>query len=90
MPQSLGSLRERDIRRLDQSRALAERNGTRRPLQRDVQPFLPDGEQWKSTESFSRGDLLVPAKVADLSHSWIVGRDHGDLIVVPGRIHPGA
>ena len=30
-----------------------------------------DGEQWKSTESFGRDDLLLLAKVADQTHSWI-------------------
>ena len=30
-----------------------------------------DGDQWKSTESFGRDDLLVVAKVADQAHSWI-------------------
>ena len=30
-----------------------------------------DGDQWKSTESFGRDDLLVLAKVADNTHSWI-------------------
>ena len=30
-----------------------------------------DGEQWKSTESFGRDDLLVLGKVADETHSWI-------------------
>ena len=30
-----------------------------------------DGDQWKSTESFGRDDLLVVAKVADKAHSWI-------------------
>src|SRR4030095_5682570 len=30
-----------------------------------------EGEQWKSTESFGRDDLLVVAKVADQAHSWI-------------------
>lgn len=30
-----------------------------------------DGEQWKSSDSFSRDDLLVLAKVADRAHSWI-------------------
>jgi hypothetical protein len=30
-----------------------------------------DGEQWKSTESFGRDDLLVVAKVADRAHTWI-------------------
>lgn len=30
-----------------------------------------DGEEWKSTDSFGRDDLLVLAKVADRAHSWI-------------------
>jgi hypothetical protein len=29
------------------------------------------GEQWQSTNSFGRDDLLVLAKVADSVHSWI-------------------
>ncbi len=28
-------------------------------------------DQWKSTDSFGRDDLLVLGKVADLSHTWI-------------------
>jgi hypothetical protein len=34
-----------------------------------------DGNDWKSTDSFGRDDLLVLAKVADQSHSWI--HEHG-------------
>ena len=30
-----------------------------------------DGDEWKSTDSFGRDDLLVVAKVSDLAHSWI-------------------
>jgi hypothetical protein len=30
-----------------------------------------EDNQWKSTDSFGRDDLLVLAKVADLSHTWI-------------------
>ena len=30
-----------------------------------------DGDQWASTESFGRDDLLLVAKVADQTHSWI-------------------
>ena len=29
------------------------------------------GGQWKTTQSFGRNDLLVPAKVADRAHSRI-------------------
>lgn len=31
-----------------------------------------DGEEWKSTGSFGRDDLLLLAKVADQAHSWIM------------------
>jgi hypothetical protein len=30
-----------------------------------------DGDQWKSTDSFGRDDLLLLAKVVDLAHTWI-------------------
>jgi hypothetical protein len=30
-----------------------------------------DGEEWKSTDSFGRDDLLLIAKVADQVHTWI-------------------
>jgi len=30
-----------------------------------------DGDTWKSSDSFSRDDLLVVGKVADLAHTWI-------------------
>jgi len=30
-----------------------------------------DDNQWKSTDSFGRDDLLVLGKVADTAHSWI-------------------
>ena len=34
-----------------------------------------DGDTWKSTDGFSRDDLLVVAKVADQAHSWIHQRE---------------
>ena len=30
-----------------------------------------DGEEWKSSDSYGRDDLLVLAKLADLAHTWI-------------------
>ena len=30
-----------------------------------------EDNQWKSTDSFGRDDLLVLAKVADQAHSWV-------------------
>ena len=32
------------------------------------------GEEWKTTESFGRDDLLLLAKVADQSHTWIASQ----------------
>ncbi len=38
-----------------------------------------DGDQWKSTTSFGRDDLLVLAKLADQTHSWVVDQEaHGE------------
>lgn len=36
------------------------------------QRLYRDGEEWKSTDSFGRDDLLLVAKVADQAHSWIM------------------
>ena len=38
-----------------------------------------EGEQWKSTHSFGRNDLLLLAKVADLAHTriWALRQDEG-------------
>src|SRR5262249_2089640 len=30
-----------------------------------------DGEQWKTSDSFARDELLLLAKVVDLAHTWI-------------------
>ena len=30
-----------------------------------------DGEEWRTSDSFGRDDLLLLAKVADRAHSWI-------------------
>jgi len=34
-----------------------------------------DNDQWGSTESFGRDDLLLLAKVADQTHSWICAQN---------------
>jgi hypothetical protein len=34
------------------------------------------GEKWCSSESFGRDDLLLLAKVADQTHSWICAQNH--------------
>ena len=40
-----------------------------------------NGEQWASTESFSRDDLLLLAKVADQTHSWICTQNMEDSAI---------
>ena len=36
-----------------------------------LQRLYKDGEDWKTTQSFGRDELLLLAKVADLAHSRI-------------------
>ena len=36
-----------------------------------IQRLYKDGDDWKTTESFGRDDLLLVAKVVDQAHSWI-------------------
>lgn len=33
-----------------------------------------DGDNWKTSASYGRDDLLVLAKVADLAHTWIANQ----------------
>ena len=44
-------------------------NGTRHNV--TFARLYKDGDEWKETTSFGRDDLLLLAKVADKSHSWI-------------------
>jgi hypothetical protein len=44
-------------------------NGTRYNV--TFSRIYKDGDNWKSTDSFGRDDLLTVGKVADLAHSWI-------------------
>lgn len=47
-----------------------------------------DGDQWKSTESFGRDDLLLLGKVADQAHSWICSQSQ-DTETPPQRTSAG-
>ncbi len=44
-------------------------NGTRFNV--TVARIYKDGENWKSTDSFGRDDLLLLTKVIDQAHTWI-------------------
>ena len=34
-----------------------------------------DGDEWKDTSSFSRDDLPIVAKAADMAYAWIWGHE---------------
>ena len=36
-----------------------------------------DGEEWKSSASFGRDELLTVAKAADMANTWIHGQSQG-------------
>ena len=48
-------------------------NETDRGKRYSVSParLYKDGDDWKSTQTFGRDDLLVLAKVLDMAHTWI-------------------
>jgi hypothetical protein len=44
-----------------------------------------DGEKWASTESFGRDDLLLLAKVADQTHTWICAQSQERQASAPAQ-----
>ena len=59
--------------RIGRVKATIWRNGTDERPRHNVTfgRLCKEADQWKSTQSFGRNDLLVLAKVADLAHSRI-------------------
>jgi hypothetical protein len=59
--------------RLGKVKAAVWANETEKGIRHNVtfSRLYRDGEEWRSSESFGRDDLLVLTKVADLAHSWI-------------------
>ena len=59
--------------RIGPVKATIWRNGTEEHPRHNVtfSRLYKDGDQWKSTQSFGRNELLVLAKVADQAHSRI-------------------
>ena len=57
--------------RIGRVKATIWRNGTDEQPRHNVtfSRLYKDGDQWKSTQSFGRNDLLVLAKVADFAHT---------------------
>ena len=59
--------------RIGRVKATVWRNGTDDKPRHNVtfSRLYKEGDEWKSTQSFGRNDLLVLAKVADLAHTRI-------------------
>ena len=66
--------------RLGYIKAAVWRNDTESGVRYNVtfSRLYKDGDQWSSTESFGRDDLLLLAKVADQTHSWICAQNQED------------
>jgi len=63
--------------RLGSVKAAVWRNETETGVRYNVtcSRLFRNGEQWDSTDSFGRDDLLLLAKVADQAHTWIHQRE---------------
>jgi hypothetical protein len=59
--------------RMGAVRAAIWRNETENGVRHNVtfERIFRDGQEWRSTGSFGRDDLLLLAKVADQAHTWI-------------------
>ena len=59
--------------RIGAIRAAIWRNETESGVRHNVtfERIYRDGEEWRSTSSFGRDDLLLLGKVADQAHTWI-------------------
>lgn len=62
--------------RIGAIRAAIWRNETESGVRHNVtfERIYRDGEEWRSTSSFGRDDLLLLGKVADQAHTWIHGQ----------------
>lgn len=73
--------------RLGSIKAAVWRNDTETGVRYNVtfSRLYKEGDQWKSTESFGRDDLLLLGKVANDAHSWICQRsqEHDDFAKAP-------
>ena len=59
--------------RLGTIKAIFWANNTKHGVRHNVQVrrLYKDGDDWKESDSFSRDDLPVVAKVLDMAHTWI-------------------
>lgn len=61
--------------RIGRIKAVIWENVTSAGIRHNVQIqrlYRPEGwEEWKTSDSFGRDDLLLVAKVADMAHTWV-------------------
>jgi len=59
--------------RLGSIKAAIWANDTQNGVRHNVtlQRLYKDEDEWKSSDSFGRDDLLLVAKVANMAHTWI-------------------
>jgi hypothetical protein len=62
--------------RLGAVRAAVWRNDTETGVRYNItfSRLFKNGDEWKSSDSFGRDDLLVLGKLADQVHTWVCGR----------------
>ena len=74
--------------RIGRVKATIWRNGTDEQPRHNVTfgRLYKEADQWKTTQSFGRNDLLVLAKVADQAHSRIFALPQGRRAGGPGRV----
>lgn len=74
-PNGPGAGRARPVEeiRIGAIRAAIWRNDTESGVRHNVtfERIYRDGQEWRSTASFGRDDLLLLGKVADQAHTWI-------------------
>lgn len=78
--------------RLGSIKAAVWRNKTEAGVRYNVtvSRLYKDGDNWQSTDSFGRDDLLLLAKVADHTHSWIFAQgQEQDSTARPAPSRPG-
>ncbi len=75
LPNGPGAGRARPVEeiRIGAIRAAIWRNETESGVRHNVtfERIYRDGQEWRSTTSFGRDDLLLLGKVADQAHTWI-------------------
>jgi hypothetical protein len=83
-PQQQQQTRPKPVRefRIGRLKAVCWANETEHGVRHNVTVcrLYRDGDQWRTTESFGRDDLLLLAKILDRAHSWILDQGSGEEV----------